>query len=171
MSKLNIPAEFCKTRGSSLFTLFAAGIYVVDGWWSSLHHFPQPQTSSSLGTLLLTQNLHCDWAIKKHISKTFGVTAQCFVTISYFWLTVPGRLIISWILSACSLWWGLTEGLTGENDVVFSVGITAQVPLRQLQHRYEVYINQFFLGPQGSVGEEKTHRARELSDTEEQMGL
>lgn len=139
--------------------------------------FPNRKPLVSLGTLLSTQSLHCDWVIKKHISKIFRVSAQCFVTISYFWLfshffspcrgtlqrcdvvgkiewtTVPWRLIISWILSACSLWWGLTEGLTGENDVVFSVGRTGQVPLRQLLHRYEVYINHsFFGGPQGSMG-------------------
>lgn len=53
---------------------------------------------------------------------------QCNVAGKIEWATFPGRLIISRILSACSLWWGLTEGLTGENDVLFSAGITVQVP-------------------------------------------
>lgn len=84
---------------------------------------------------------------------------QCNVVGKIEWTTFPGRLIISWILSACSLWWGLTEGLTGENDVLFSAGITVQVPLRQLQLRYEVYINHRFSGPS------RVHGGREDSQS------
>lgn len=84
---------------------------------------------------------------------------QCNVVRKIEWTTFPGRLIISWILSACSLWWGLTEGLTGENDVLFSAGITVQVPLRRLQLRYEVYINHRFFGSS------RVHEGRENSQS------
>lgn len=67
----------------------------------------------------------------------------------------PGRLIISWILSACSLWWGLTEGLTGENDVLFSAGITVLGLLTRLQLRHEVYLKHRFFGSS------RVHQGRE----------
>lgn len=59
----------------------------------------------------------------------------------------------------------------------FSAGRTVQVLLRQQRQRYEVYINHrvffpfYFVAPQGSAEEEKTHRAREMSDTETLTGL
>lgn len=58
-----------------------------------------------------------------------------------------------------------------------SGGRTVQDLLRRLRQRYEVYINHrffsspfYFAAPQGSVEEEGTRRAKEMSDTEEQMG-
>lgn len=59
----------------------------------------------------------------------------------------------------------------------FSGGRTVQDLLRRLRRRYEVYINRrffsspfYFVAPQGSVKEEETRRAKEMSGTEEQMG-
>lgn len=86
---------------------------------------------------------------------------RCNVVGKIEWTTLPGRLIISRILSACSMWWALTEGLTGENDVLFSAGITVQVPHKRLLLRYEVYKKTtrvfFFLhlwSPQGTRNSE-----------------
>lgn len=59
----------------------------------------------------------------------------------------------------------------------FSGGRTVQDLLRRLRRRYEVYINHrffyspfYFVAPQGSFKEEETRRAKEMSDTKEQMG-
>lgn len=104
----------------------------------------------------LTQAVHLHHLIFHFLFTSHWRTLlQCKAVGKTEWTTFPGRLIISWILSACSLWWALTEGLTGENDVLFSAGITVQVPLRRLLLRYEVYINYRFLDPRGSTREEK----------------
>lgn len=62
--------------------------------------------------------------------------------------------------------------------MLFSAGRTVQVLFRQQRQRYEVYIDHgvfffffLFVAPQGSAEEEKTRRAREMSDTEKQTGL
>lgn len=116
----------------------------------------------------LTQAVHLHHLIFHFLFTSHWRTLlQCKAVGKTEWTTFPGRLIISWILSACSLWWALTEGLTGENDVLFSAGITVQVPLRRLLLRYEVYINyRFFRSSRVHEGRE-TCRAGEMSDTEE----
>lgn len=59
----------------------------------------------------------------------------------------------------------------------FSGGRTVQDLLSRLRRRCEVYTNHRFFSspfyvaaPRGSVKEEETRRAKEMSDTEEQMG-
>ena len=66
----------------------------------------------------------------------------------------------------------LTEGLTGENDVLFSAGITVQAPPRPLLLIWSVHkpqVSRWRL--RGSAGEGEARGARDMSDNEERAGV